>query len=247
MKHKPMLFPPLLVFTALTLHAANSAPLPSADTVMITVQERDAQRRAALEGYRGMRRYILENERMGKHAQMLAHVESDSDGTKHFQVVDEEGWKAAYKHVFRKMMESEAEASRPEVNVRTRLCSENYEFHMAGSELIEGRPAFAIDITPRRHEERLFAGRIWIDAEDYALVRAEGKPAKNPSFWIRSVHFAHTYQKAGPFWFPSVTRSVSDVRIFGTTKVTINYFNYSPKSQQPSETTSVQLQSTAAK
>ena len=105
-----------------------------------------------------------------------------------------------------------------------------------------GRATYAIDITPRRHEERLFQGRIWVDAEDYALVRAEGKPAKNPSFWIRSVHFVHTYQKAGSFWFPVATESVSEVRIFGATKVTINYFDYTPNRRQASEQARLQSQ-----
>jgi hypothetical protein len=96
--------------------------------------------------------------------------------------------------------------------------------------------AYAIDIVPKRREERLFAGRIWIDAEDYALVRAEGKPAKNPSFWTRSVHFVHKYQKRGPFWFPVSTESVTEVRIFGSTRVTIDYFDYKPNPLQGPET-----------
>ncbi len=204
------------------------------------MQQRDAQRRTLLEGYRGMRQYVLENTRMQKHAEMHVRVESDVDGTKHFEVVDEEGWKAAHNHVFRKMLDSEAETSHPQVSSKTRMSPDNYEFHMVGVEPIEGRSAYAIDITPKRNEERLFQGRIWVDAEDYALVRAEGKPAKNPSFWIRSVHFVHTYQKAGSFWFPVATESVSEVRIFGATKVTINYFDYTPKSQHATESASVQ-------
>ena len=247
MKMPAIVLSPLLVFTAIALQAADSDPLPDANTVIVTMLQRNAARRSALEGYRGMRRYTLENGRMRKHAEMLAQVESDPDGTKHFEVLDEEGWKAAYKHVFRKMIESEAEASRPEINVRTCLCSDNYEFHMVGSEPVAGRPAYVITVKPRRHEERLFAGRIWIDEADYALVRAEGSPAKTPSFWISSVHFVHTYHKAGLFWFPSATESVSEVRIFGTTKVTINYFNYSPKLQQPSETASELPQRAAVK
>ena len=229
-----------LVFTASVLNAANGDLLPSADTVIVTMQQRDAQRRALLDGYRGMRQYTLENTRMQKHAEMHVRVESDVDGTKHFEVVGEEGWKAAHKHVFRKMLDSEAETSHPQISPKTRIASDNYEFHMVGIEPVQGRSAYAIDITPRRHEERLFQGRIWVDAEDYALVRAEGKPAKTPSFWIRSVHFVHTYQKAGSFWFPAATESVSEVRIFGATKVTINYFDYSPKSQQAPERASVQ-------
>ena len=41
---------------------------------------------------------------------------------------------------------------------------------------------------------------------------------------------------------PSPPESVTDVRIFGTTKVTINYFDYSPRPLRNSETASVQLQ-----
>jgi hypothetical protein len=190
------------------------------------------------EGYRGFRRYVLENKHMQKHAEMLVRVDCDADGTKHFAVVDEEGWKAAHKHVLHKMLESEAEASHPQIRMRTRLSPENYDFHLVSSELLGGRMAYAIDIIPKRHEERLFTGRIWIDAEDYALVRAEGEPAKNPSFWTRSVHFVHRYQKSGPFWFPVSTESVTAVRMFGSTNLTIDYFDYAPIPLQAPETAS---------
>jgi hypothetical protein len=42
------------------------------------------------------------------------------------------------------------------------------------------------------------------------------------------VQFTHTYQKSGPFWFPASTESVTEVRIFGSTSLTINYFDYTP-------------------
>ena len=42
---------------------------------------------------------------------------------------------------------------------------------MVGRHVVDGRPTYAIDVTPKRNEERLFAGRIWIDAQDYALVQ----------------------------------------------------------------------------
>jgi hypothetical protein len=69
------------------------------------------------------------------------------------------------------------------------------------------------------------------DAEDYALARAEGKPAKKPSFWTKNIHFVHIYQKCGPVWFPLSTQSVTDAHIFGTTDVNIDYFDYTPKMQ----------------
>ena len=142
------------------------------------------------------------------------------------------------KHVLGKMLEREAETSTPEIRRVTCLSPENYEFHMVGSGLLRDGMAYIIDVVPRRHDQNLFEGRIWIDAQDYAVARIEGKPAKNPSFWIHSVHFVHTYRKSGPFWFPASTESVTDARIFGSTSLTIHYFNYTPSQLQTPETAS---------
>jgi len=103
----------LLLLTATALSASEANPLPSAEEVVTKMLAQDAQRRTLIDGYRGMRRYVLQNTRMHKNAEMLVRVECDADGTKHFEVVDEEGWKAAHKHVLHKMLESEAEASHP--------------------------------------------------------------------------------------------------------------------------------------
>ena len=69
-----------------------------------------------------------------------------------------------------------------------------------------------------------------MDAEEYAIVRIEGQPERKASFWVKSVHFVHDYQKTGPFWFPTSDRSVTDVRFFGATEMTIEYFDYVPQS-----------------
>jgi len=188
----------------------------------------DAQRQKSLSGYEGARRYVLVNDHMHKRAELVVRVTGDPDGTKHFEIVSETGWKAAQKHVLRKMLESEEEASRPEERLKARLSLDNYEFQMVGTDELDGRSAYAIDVSPKRKEKYLFRGRIWVDTEDYALVQADGNPAKNPSFWTKSVHFTHTYRKSGTFWFPSTTDSLTEARIFGETALKIEYFDYRP-------------------
>jgi hypothetical protein len=187
-----------------------------------------------------MRRYVLDNERMNKHAEIVVRVECGTDGIKHFELVSQDGWKGAYKHVVSKMLASEAEASQRETKQRTRLSLENYEFHMVRTALLDDRMTYVVDIAPRREEERLIQGRAWIDAQDYAVTRIEGAPAKNPSFWVRSVHFVQTYRKSGPLWFPVTTQSVTEVRVFGATTLTINYFDYAPNLTPAAETASAQ-------
>ena len=228
----------VLLLTATAIGVSESDAFPSADVLVARMLAHNTERQRQLPGYRGMRRYVLENDRMNKHAEMLVRVKGDADETKHFEVVSEEGWKAAQRHVLQKMLATESEASSPEMRLKARLSPENYEFHMAKTALLGDRMAYVIDVVPKRRDERLFEGQIWIDAQDYALARVEGRPAKNPSFWITSVHFVHTYQKSGPFWFPASTESVTEVRVFGSTSLTINYFDYTPNPQQTTETAS---------
>jgi hypothetical protein len=210
--------------------AADEPSAASSDEIISKMMLRSVQRQALLGQYSGVRLYILENERMHKRAQMLVRINFEPTGAKHFAIVSEEGWEAANKHVLRKMLSSEEETSTPGQQNKAQLNFENYYFRIAGTEDIGGRPAYVLDVLPKRRDKYLFRGRIWVDAEDFALVQAEGQPAKNPSFWTRSIRFTQAYSKHGQFWFPTRTESVTEALIFGKTNVTISYFGYDAKS-----------------
>jgi negative regulator of sigma E activity len=229
MKYHFLLTVLFLLPASSVIAADGPSALPTAEEIVRQMGAHDQQRQASMEGYAGKRRYILENHHFQKRAEMLVQVQGDRDGTKHFEVMSEDGWKAARKHVLREMLESETETSRPEMRAKARLIPENYDFEVIGTELVSDRTAYVLAITPKRKEKYLFRGRIWVDAEDYALVRAEGNPVKNPSFWTKSTHFVQIYQKDGPLWFPLSTQSVTEAHIFGTTDVNIEYFDYAPK------------------
>jgi len=214
--------------TALAVAQTAEPAITNADEVIARMFAQDTKREALSHGYAGNRRYIFDNDRLHKHAELLVTVKCNPDGSKHFEVVSEEGWKTANHKILQKMMESEEETSEPLIRPKTRLTPENYSFTMVETETIEGRPTYVIDVQPKREDKYLFEGRIWVDANDYALVRVEGKPAKNPSFWTRSIHFVHQYQKSGEYWFPMATESTTQARFVGETEVTIQYFDYAP-------------------
>jgi hypothetical protein len=217
-----------------SLHAQTLAP--TADEVVATMLLRDGVRETASGGYTGRREYILENHRFDKRAEMLVSITCDRSGEKRFEVISEDGWKSANKRVLRQMVETESDSSRPETRPTNRITSDNYSFRMIETSPIEGRMAYTIEAIPKRKDKSLFRGRIWVDTEDYALARVEGEPAKNPSFWTKSVRFVQQYFKSGPFWFPQSTTSVSNARIFGATDVSIRYFDYRPASEEPNLT-----------
>ncbi len=225
----------LLVSSASLLRvqaASEAVVIPStiqtASDVIAHLMERDAERQAALSGYTATRRYTLDNKH--RHASMVVHLTVDPDGYKRFAIVDESGSSTVRKHVFHKILEEESVASNPKLRSQSQISPENYSFESAGVEMVNNRRAYVIDLKPRKEKKYLIAGHIWVDAEDYAVMRVEGKPAKNPSFWTKSVHVVHEYEKNGPFWFPVSNRSETDARIFGRADLVIEYFDYAVNS-----------------
>lgn len=117
------------------------------------------------------------------------------DGAKQFTVVSEQGSEAIRKYVFHKLLAEEAESSRRGNLDSSRLTPHNYEFHMLAQETLGNHPTYVLKVVPKTANKYLIDGKVWVDATDYSIIRIEGKPARNPAFRVRSVHFEHTYQK----------------------------------------------------
>jgi hypothetical protein len=65
-----------------------------------------------------------------------------------------------------------------------------------------------------------------VDQEEFAIIRMEGVPAKNPSFWTRKVQITRRYHKYGPFWLPASMEFQSDILIAGRSSLHISYTDY---------------------
>lgn len=215
----------LLLLTV--MEGASPAPLTTPEIVN-RMLEADKDRLAALAGYTGMRRYHFENARVNKKADMTVRITCNEAGVKTFEVVSEDGAGIIRNRVLRKMIEAEAEASQKGEREQTRIIPANYEFRLVGTEISDGRSSYVLEITPKTKNKFLIEGRIWVDVKDYAITRVEGRPAKNPSFWIRSVHVVQQYGRTGPFWLPKLNESNAQAKIFGATNVSIEYFDYVP-------------------
>lgn len=216
----------LPVFLFLTV--AQSAPPASltAPEILDRMVRADAQRVVALAGYSGIRHYRFENKKHNKRAEMTVRMNCGPDGVKTFEVLDETGSGFVRSHIIRKMIDAEQEASEKGERKETRIIPENYDFTFAGTDLLDGRPSYVLEISSKKPSKFSMIGKIWVDAEDFAIARIEGRPAKNPSFWIRSVQVTQQYGRTGPFWLPARNQSVAQAKIFGTTEVVIEYSDY---------------------
>jgi outer membrane lipoprotein-sorting protein len=220
-----------------------STPLPTANDIVTKMMQFDARRQAQLPGYTATRRYVAVNK--NRHAEMTVHVECAGDGAKQFTILSEQGSGSIRKHVFQKLLSEETEASRRGTRTSTRLIPANYDFQIVRQETLETRPAYVLEVRPRTPSKYLINGKIWVDANDYSIVRIEGEPARNPSFWVHSVHFIHTYQKVGDLWLASSTNTTSEVRIFGESELTIANSDYKLNPSNKSNATSSELNTEA--
>ncbi|HVP46430.1 MAG TPA: outer membrane lipoprotein-sorting protein [Bryobacteraceae bacterium] len=216
---------PAILATAALLGAADSLPLPLPQ-LTDRMAQMDQARQKSLERYADTRRYILDNKRFKTHAEMTVRMTYGSSGKKEFHVVSESGSPWVRKYVFRRLMRVEQENSAAAARRDVRISADNYEFRLIGTETANGRPCYLLDAVPKTRNKYLFRGRIWVDAEDAAVTRIEGSPAQLPSLWTSSVHFVHQFQKIGPYWLAASNVSETEVRLFGSTEIKVEYFDY---------------------
>ncbi len=205
---------------------SSDAATPTADEIIARLHEANRRRDERLGGWQVVRRYQLSNELTKKGSKMEVEVRFQAPSEITFTTRSQEGSAFLIKQVFSRMLEGEKESVLPEARQRSAMTPENYEFRLAGQERLHGRPAYKLEVTPKREDTFLIRGHIWVDAEDFAVVRAEGRVVKRPSFWTRTVDVTRTYKKVGPFWLPDRTESVNEILLFGTTRVMLENGDY---------------------
>ena len=196
------------------------------DQIVAEMQQRGRVRNEGLKHYKAVRHYQVDYKGFGADlgARMEVEVSFDAPASKSFRIVSQSGSKLLLDKVLKRLLETEKEAAGNQL--ATALSPANYSFHVDGSEPLDGRPAYILTVEPLTANKLLYRGRIWVDAADFALVKIEAEPAKNPSFWIAKTAIHHTFAKIGGFWLPEQNRSESKIRIGGTAVLTIDYGTY---------------------
>jgi outer membrane lipoprotein-sorting protein len=199
-----------------------------AEEVVENLVRMNLQRAQALQAYESTRIYRLEYKGFpgGRTAEMVVNVKYRAPGSKEFEIVSQSGSKMLIDRVFKKLMEGEKDAIDGENQKRIAVDQENYEFALLAYEPGPHGGSYVLSVKPRTKNKYLFQGKIWVDDEQFAIVRIEGEPAKNPSFWIKGTQIETRYINVNDFWLPAHNHSFTSVRLGGHADFTIEYKDY---------------------
>jgi hypothetical protein len=207
-----------------TLKPARADATP--EQIFAELMRRNELRNAALRSYTALRSYAVTDPKGKVHAQKTVRLDYRAPDTKSFVTISEKGSAVVRHLVLNRLMDSEMEAASGKSHRDSSISAANYTFALLGEQDLGGSHCFVVQATPTRNDKYLFDGKVWIDAQDYAVVQIVGHPAKKLSVWVDKADFVRRYQKIGDFWLPLKDETSVHVRFYGRKILTIDHENY---------------------
>ena len=194
--------------------------------VLTELAARNEGRRAALHDYSVLRTYQVIDLKGKVHAEEIGRMEFFSPDKKAFTVTSESGSGLVRHMALNALINSEIEAAAGKEHHDSAISTDNYSLNLLGEQQVGPYRCFVAEAVPKRKDKYLFEGRVWIDVNDYSVVRIEGHPAKKLSFWIQRADFVRQYQKIEGFWLPQKDQTLVQVRLYGKKVLTIDHRDY---------------------
>jgi outer membrane lipoprotein-sorting protein len=187
---------------------------------------RNQLRSEALLDYTALRTYQVVDLKGKVHAEEVGRMDYHAPDKKTFEVTSEKGSGLIRRMALNPLIASEIEAAAGKQHHDSSITPANYNLKPLGEQQVGPYHCFVAQAIPKRRDKYLFEGKIWIDVQDYAVVRIEGHPAKKLSFWIERADVVRQYQKIGNFWLPERDETFVQVRLYGKKVLTIDHQDY---------------------
>jgi hypothetical protein len=196
------------------------------NVILAEVVTHDERRSGTLLEYKAVKRHQVMDSGGEVYAEEIAHIEYHAPGKKTVVVTSENGWGPSGHFTLEQVIVSEIELTTQGDDGDSSITPANYKLKPLGEQQVGAFHCFVVQAIPKRKEKDLFEGKIWIDVQEYAIVRIEGHPVKRPSFWIAREEFVRQYQRIDGFWLPQKAETLAHVRLYGTKLFIADHWNY---------------------
>jgi hypothetical protein len=89
-----------------------------------------------------------------------------------------------------------------------------YKLIYGGKQRVDDLDTYMFHVEPKKEDRRYFQGRIWVDGQDFQIVKVCGKSGpekmrvkKHRQPDLRPTFVTYRQQVDGQYWFPAYTRS----------------------------------------
>jgi hypothetical protein len=207
-----------LVVGAIGVHLQARVPLAAQKSPLL--QQLLARGESPTVEYRALRHIEANNPHFGQSAWMDAWTEFDNKNGFRYEIVAEGGSGYIRSKVLRAALDGEQKMWLAREPQRASFNHDNYEFEKAAPSpdgLTE------VGVKPRRKDVLLVEGAIFLEPDDGAIARIEGRLSKAPSFWTRKVEIVRRYERMGGVRVPVSIESVAHVLIAGRSTFRMTY------------------------
>jgi hypothetical protein len=202
-----------LVAAAVCASAQTAEIAPTVETIVARMAQARSQNQALFRPYTVTRDYkLFGKERQKTKAQVIADVFFVPPTSKNYAIQQANGTGIG-ENIVRRMLASEVEIAKD--YSATDFSPDNYDFRLLRQENVGSQPCYVLEMIPRRKDKNLLRGSLWVDASTYLLRRAEGEPAKSPSWWVRNARVSLFYADVGGMWLQTALEGTATVRILG--------------------------------
>lgn len=177
-------------------------------------------------GYTATRMLVARSTRLNKRGWLEAVTTFRPGYGLTYTITREGGDQGIRDRVLRKVLDGDVEMSKPAHAQRMAITDANYE-------IARDTDRQTLRLAPRRKEPTLIDGTAKVDALG-RLMKVEGRLAKSPSFWVRSVIVRRMYQAVSGHALPVLVESVADVKLAGSCEFSM-WIDYTAVDGRPVE------------
>jgi hypothetical protein len=206
---------------------ALALPLPAlTESNVENTVERFLTRSRATHAYRAWRR--LEASGWGQRGWLVAQTVFSPETGFRYDVTAEGGSRSIRARVLRPLLEEERRLIAEGLGESVALSSENYRFTPKG----RADGLVIVEMRALRKDKSLINGRVFLTPGDGELVRAEGRLARSPSFWLSRVDVVRSYRRLNGVVVPVSLESTARLRLPGRSTLLMTY-HYSEIDHRP--------------
>ena len=211
------------------LFRASGADASELNRIIDGMIRRQEAQLEAIASYTRIQSYSVTSARFGARATREVRIHSDRIKGKSYEIISRSGSTVIQNRVIDGLLDAEIRSSLG-AELLTRA---NYSFRLLGQEDPGGGNCYVLETIPTHKDTRLLKGRIWVDTEDFSVMRVEGRSSESPSFWVGKPVIVRDYTRIEGYSWATRAHSHVENLLLGKSELVIEYSDYQFEFKHP--------------